>query len=132
MKFSDEVKQQILEGFLDIFTRISSKEYQKRIWIRGEGPEVDAFDDTVCDFFVECDSIIENYGYFKITESQRQILINFRNIFRVFSDENNWPQEFIDTPEWTKVTEMAQEVLKAFNYRGKSALGNSKRKGDLG
>lgn len=39
-----------MTGFIDIFTRISSKEYQKRIWIDGKGPEVDDFDDTVSDF----------------------------------------------------------------------------------
>lgn len=36
-EFSHEVKKQILEGFIDIFTRISNKEFQKRIWIKGEG-----------------------------------------------------------------------------------------------
>lgn len=117
MKMSDENKKQILEGFIDIFTRISSKVYQKRIWIRGEGPEVDDFDDTACDFFVECDSILENYTDFGITDSQYQILKQFRDKFRIFSDENNWPQKFIDTPEWGKIVEMAKEILRAFNYQ---------------
>lgn len=108
-------KKQILDGFIDVFTRIASKEYQKRIWINGEGPEVDDYDDTVNDFFVECDSILENYTDFGISASQYQILKKFRDQFRSFSDENNWPQEFIDTPEWREITEMAEEILKAFN-----------------
>src|SRR5947208_2688825 len=106
MEISNEDKKQILEGFIDIFTRIASREYQKRIWVNGEGPEVDDFDDTVNDFFLECDSILENYKDFGITESQYQILKKFIDQFRTFSDENNWPQEFIDTPEWEKITEM--------------------------
>ena len=39
MQLSEKDKRQILEGFIDIFTRISNKEYQKRIWVKGEGPE---------------------------------------------------------------------------------------------
>src|SRR5690242_12774447 len=105
MEISNEDKRQILEGFIDIFTRISSKDYQRRIWVNGEGPEVDDFDDTVNDFFVECDSILENYKDFGITDNQYQILKKFRDQFLKFSDENNSAQEFIDTSEWEKITE---------------------------
>lgn len=117
MKMSNEDKKQILEGFIDIFTRISNKEYQKRVWIRGEGPEVDDFDDTANDFFIECDSILENYKDFGITENQYQCLKKFREKFEIFSDENHWPYKFIDSTEWDKITEMANEILKVFNYQ---------------
>jgi hypothetical protein len=118
MQFSDEVKKQIVEGFIDIFTRISSKEFQKRIWIKGEGPEEDGYDDTVCDFFLGCDSIIENYKDFGITESQCNLLSKFRDLFDKFVVESRHylPEEFIDTPEWGEITDMAKEVLEAFNY----------------
>ncbi len=117
MKISDENKKQILEGFIDIFTRISSKEYQKRIWIKGEGPEVDSFDDTVNEFFIECDSILENYKDFGILENQYQFLKSFRDKFRIFSNEHDLPEEFIDTPEWDTICGMALEILKVFNYK---------------
>jgi hypothetical protein len=38
-------------------------------------------------------------------------------MFEAFSDGHNWPAEFIDTPEWTKITEKAKEVLKAFHWK---------------
>lgn len=117
MTISDENKKQILEGFIDIFTRISSKGYQKRVWVKGEGPEADSFDDTVCDFFIECDSILENYKDFGILENQYQLLKKFRDKFRIFSDEHDLPEEFIDVPEWTTICVMALEILKAFNYK---------------
>lgn len=117
MKISNEDKRQILEGFIDIFTRIASKESQKRIWVNGEDPEVDDFDDSVNDFFVECDSILENYKDFEITGNQYQILKKFRNQFRIFSEANNWPQKFIETQEWGEITEMAKEILKSFNWK---------------
>lgn len=117
MQLSDKDKKQILEGFIDIFTRISNKEYQKRIWIRGEGPEVDDFDDTVCDFFGECDPILENYKDFGITDNQYKLLIKFRDDFRKFSKKHDLPPDFLDFPEWEKIVQMAKGVLKAFNHQ---------------
>jgi len=109
-------RKQILETLIRITDHIADKKYQKRVWIRGEGPECDDFDETVNYFFGEIDSILNEYKEFGITENQFQVLKNFRDKFEAFSDKNNWPSEFIDTPEWNEITEMAKEVLKAFNY----------------
>lgn len=117
---TNEDKKQILESFLETIEGISDKDYQKRIWIRGEGPEVDDFDETVCHFFQEGDGIIEKYKDFGLTERQHQLLKKFRSQFKTFSDENDIPEEFIDTPEWAKITNLANEVLKAFNYQKNS------------
>ena len=57
-------RKQILVSCLETIKDISDKEYQKRVWIRGEGPEVDDFDEAVCDFFGDGDPIIENYKDF--------------------------------------------------------------------
>ena len=32
------------------------------------------------------------------------------------------PQDFIDTPEWTKITELAKDVLVAFDWKPKNKL----------
>jgi len=117
MQLSDEEKKQILTSVLETIEGISDKGYQKRVWIRGEGPECYDFDEACCDFFGDGDPLIENYKDFGITESQYRLLKTFRDKFRAFSRKNNWPPEFIDTPEWEKIMEMAKEVLKAFNYQ---------------
>lgn len=117
MKLTEEAKKDILTCVMDRVAAIADREYQKRVWIRGEGPECDDFDETCCNFFQDGDGIIQNYKDFKIAENQYQILKKFREKFRAFSDENNWPQEFVDSPEWEKITEMANDVLKAFNYQ---------------
>jgi hypothetical protein len=106
-------RKQIMETFLSILDNISDKEYQKRVWIRGEGPD---FTETVCHFFDDGDPILNNYSFYGISEYQLQLLTNFRNTFEFFSDENDIPQLFIDSPEWVKIVEMAKDVLKAFNY----------------
>ena len=113
-------RKQILESCLDTIEGISNKEYQKRVWIRGEGPEVDNFDEAVCNFFQGGDIILEKNKSFSITDKQYQILKKFHDEFEAFSDKNNWPEDFINTPEWARIMEMAKEVLKAFNYQKKS------------
>jgi hypothetical protein len=40
-------RKQILASILETIKGISDKEYQKRVWIRGEGTEVDDFDETL-------------------------------------------------------------------------------------
>src|SRR5689334_1456120 len=112
MLTADQRKYILNEHLRKIF-HISDKEYQKRIWIRAEGPECDAFDDTCCNFFDDADSILENYKDYFITDIQYHILKKFRDKFEVFADDNDWPHLFLNTPEWTEITEEAKEVLQA-------------------
>ena len=122
MAYTEEDKKYILNKHLRNISGIGDKEYQKKVWIRGEGPEVDDFDETVCYFFDNGDHILENYQDYKITESQYNILKNFRDEFESFNDGDHrpyLPEEFIDTPEWEKIMNMAKEVLKAFDYQKK-------------
>ena len=117
MKLTDEAKKDILNFVLKLVAAIADKEYQKRVWIRGEGPECDDFIETACHFSNEGNGVLEDYKDFGITESQYKTLKMFRDEFEAFSDENDFPEVFIDTPEWGRITEMAKEVLKAFNYQ---------------
>ncbi len=113
-------RNQILNSVLDTIAGISDKEYQKRIWIRGEGPECDDFDETCCNFFGDGDPLIDNYKEFGISEDQYKVLVKFRDNFEVFCAgpalEYYLTQNFIDIPEWSKIMEEAKEVLVAFNY----------------
>ena len=114
-----KIKKQVLDNFLQNLYFISDKEYQKRVWIEARGPEVHDFDEAACDFFDLGECIFNNHESYGITDNQYNLLIKFRNEFEAFSDKNNWPDDFIDTPEWAKIMEMAKEVLKAFNYQKK-------------
>lgn len=112
-------RKQIMETFLRIIHHISDKEYQKRVWIKGEGPEVDDFDETVCHFSQEGDGILEKYKDFGLSEDQYKLLRKFHGEFKTFADENYLESEFIDTPEWERITQMAKDVLEAFKYTPK-------------
>jgi len=114
-------RQQILVSCLEIIAGISDKKYQERVWIQAKGPEVDDFDETTCNFFQDGNGIIQNYKEFELTDQQYHLLVEFRDEFEIFCSgpalKYYLPQEFIDTPEWTRITEMAKEVLIAFDYK---------------
>lgn len=111
---NDRDRNQIMEAFLRMVDHISDKEYQKRAWIGGE--EAD-FDEAVCLFFGDGDPILENYKDFRITETQYKTLKKLRDAFRIFADKNDFPEEFIETPEWENIMNLAKSVLKSFNYK---------------
>ncbi|MBS0622464.1 MAG: hypothetical protein JSR80_05865 [Verrucomicrobia bacterium] len=120
MNLNDQEKEYLLNEYLRNISHILDKEYQKRVWIRQEGPECQAFDDAVCDFFDIGDPILDEYKDFGITDSQHRLLIKFRNQFREFCREHDFPEEFMDGPEWAQIMDHAKEVLRAFNYHQKS------------
>ena len=113
-------RKQILTSVLETIEGISDKEYQKRVWIRGEGSEVDDFDETTCNFFQDGNGVIQNYKDFGLSDKQHQILAKFRDEFDAFCNgpalKHYLPENFIDTPEWERIMNLAKEVLKAFDY----------------
>ena len=119
MELTKEDKEYILNEFLRNISHISDEEYQRRVWIRGEGPECDDFDETVCHFFDEGEPILERYKDYGITQTQYDLLQKFHDEFDRFSGDNYHPKEFISSLEWKRIREMAKEVLEAFNYHKK-------------
>lgn len=109
-------RKQVVKEFLRNLYRISDKEYQKRIWIEGAGPECHDFDEAVNDFFGDGEPILANHQDYGLSQSQFRVLKKFYDEFRIFANDNDFPEEFIDTPEWDKIRAMAKEVLKAFHH----------------
>jgi hypothetical protein len=109
-------RKQIVATLLRILSHISDLEYQQRVWLRGEGPEVDDFDETVDFFFDLGDPILKDYKDYGISKEQYQLLKEFRGIFEAFADTHFHPLEFITSSEWETIRDRAKEVLKAFNY----------------
>jgi hypothetical protein len=110
-------RQQIKEALFRVIDHIADKEYQRRIWIMGLGPEVDDFDETVCNFVDPADDVIKNFKEYNLTKNQAQVLERFHEIFVAFANKNDFPFEFIDTPEWQHVIDEAKKVLEAFHYK---------------
>jgi len=110
-------KKAFFERFLSYVDFISDKKSQKKAWILGVGSIYCDFGETINRFYDHEEVILKYYTDFGITDQQLAMLKSFSNEFRIFSDEHSWPPEFIDTPEWTRITEMAKEVLKAFHWK---------------
>lgn len=110
---TEDNRKDILNSFLETIKSISDIEYQRKAWIRGEPPGTD-FDETVNNYSLDAEGILEHYKDFEITETELQVLKKFDEQFRDFYRKNNWPQEFIDTPEWEKIMNFAKNVLKSF------------------
>ena len=109
-------RNRILQQFLTLISDISDKEFQMRVWIKGIGPECINFDETCDHFFIGGVDVIKNYKDYGITEHQHEILEEFKILFRKFSNDNDFPELFINSPEWQHVVDEAKKVLKAFNY----------------
>jgi hypothetical protein len=120
MNLSDADKKYTLNEFLRNISHISDEPYQKRVWILGEGPECDDFDESMCHFFDDGDPVLNDYKNFGITEAQYHLLIKLRDQLDSFSQYDYPPQKFIESSEWKKIMLMASETLEAFNYRKNS------------
>jgi len=109
-----KVRKRILQHLLLALKCLADKDFQKRVWIRGEGPEVDSFDESVNIFFDLMDCIHSSQHQYRFSEAQLDAITDFSDEFGEFSDNHDDPEEFIDTPEWDDITKKAKEVLRAF------------------
>ncbi|MDE3046506.1 MAG: hypothetical protein KGJ02_07670 [Verrucomicrobiota bacterium] len=71
---TEENKKDILDSFLKTIKSISDITYQKRAWIRGEPPGTD-FDETVNNYSLDADGILEKYKEFQIIHNVIQNLV---------------------------------------------------------
>jgi len=105
LAYTEQRKKYILTQFLNIISCVADKEYQKRVWIRAEGLEVDDFTETVCHFFDDGDPILKKYKEYKITEEQHQLLVQLREEFESFveGDRPYLPEDLYCSPlrDWT-------------------------------
>ncbi|MFA5249963.1 MAG: hypothetical protein WC371_00945 [Parachlamydiales bacterium] len=121
MTLTEENRKYILNEFLEDIWGISDLEYQKRVWLRGEGPECDSIGETINRFFDTAEFLLPKYKEFHISKNQYQILKKFYKEFEAFSQHcYQNPLEFIDSQEWARVMDRAKEVLQAFDYKSEN------------
>ena len=97
---------------------ISDAEYQERVWVRGEGPEVDSITEIYCRLFDDF-QFDEFLALCKlealITEKQLAVLRNLRKKLSRFEYDEDLPDEdIIKDPRWQEIREIAKEVLSEF------------------
>ena len=122
MNRTEESRANMLENVLCRILGVSDKAYQIRIWIEGKGPEWDDFDETTEYIISDGRDILKEYTLFNMTDEQHRCFKKFFSEYEAFCDgpaldHYYLPERFIDTPEWTAITELAKEVIKSFNYQ---------------
>lgn len=112
-------KKKILNNHLETIFGIANQDYQERVWIRGEGPEVDDYTESMCHFFDDGDPIIANYKEYAITKKQLSLLLKLREAIEDFNSNTRFElgPNFTDSPEWKKIILIAKEVLHEFDYQ---------------
>lgn len=108
-------------NFLDIFSKIANKEYQKRIWIYDLGPQVGDYEEVKYNFFVLYYCVLKNSEDYELTFRQERLLFKF---FEEFNDFNNLmegvePAFFVDTKRWNRVVKRAKKITRVFKHKNK-------------
>ena len=120
--YSNSFRRIYLNTVLLIIESLANQDYQRRVWIEGKGPEVDSFDDTICDYDQSVGVVLNNPNLYPLTEAQEGALRNLTAIFEDFYENGlgncymYQPQYFINSTEWRKISEEATKVLKVFGY----------------
>lgn len=120
MDLTDLEKKQIIESLIETISHAADKEYQRRVWIEGQGPECEDFDDFADIVIHENGALLKEYKSFGITDKQHNLLMDFQNQLKAFSrglGRDYLPRDFIATQEWGRIVELAKEILHVFSFK---------------
>jgi hypothetical protein len=111
-----DYRKRISNEFLKSAAHISHREYEEKIWAFGEESEEDGLDKTISYLIDASASIIENYKDYEITNDQWNLLKNFHDQLKAYSNASPLLR---GAHEWGEIRKTAKEMLKAFNYEEK-------------
>ena len=120
MDLTDQEKKQIIESLIETISHAADKEYQRRVWIEGRGPECEDFDDFADIIIHENGALLKEHKSFGITKKQYSLLMDFQRQLKTFSrgiGRDHLPRDFIDTQEWEGIVELSKEILHAFSFK---------------
>lgn len=103
---------------------IGDPEYQQRVWVRHEGPEMDAYDHTVMDFLERCDDIFEDSDRYEgvddvIQEALKKLYdrIEQFNYAVVAKTPEGRDDLVIAHPEWIEIQKLAVKTYQTIINR---------------
>lgn len=110
------IRKNMISGMLGMVAKIIDIPYQRRVWVRREGVEVEDFDEYVNSLDSYIDPLISKYDDYHLTIAQKKILEDFDSEFEHFCFDYNGPEEFMDTSDWQRMGILANKVLNEFNF----------------
>jgi len=120
-----------IDVVVKVLTEFSSQEFQERVWLRGEGPEVSSYEEAVNRFFDDyaADKLIDvEWRRAGLGRDKREKLASFRDALDAFNKllpNAPHPQEVLGKPEWRRVRAAARNALDALAART-GTLGDGK------
>ena len=113
---SDEWIRNVLSSVADF----ASEEYQRRVWLKGLGPEQHSYVEAVCNFFDDFGAsalIDQKWHQAGITEEQRRRLADLRDALDAFNASvREIPDDaaILSDPRWPRIRDLAGDALAAF------------------
>ncbi len=112
----NEIKISVYTLLLDTIKTIQDADFQERIWLRGEGPEVSDFGETINSYFDLYDGMVDlkkSYREYGLTFRQYWLIKRFSKKLRHYSDMTPMSpndREIVADPRWHKIRESAKHV----------------------
>lgn len=102
-----------IDGLLD---ELSDTEFQHRVWVHGEGPEVSSYSELMCGFFDDFsfDSFVEDsWEELHLSESLRSELRHIKSLLTDYNKEDSMDDEqIVNDPKWLEIVEEAKNALR--------------------
>ena len=105
----------IKDFLLQVIKEASDLEYQKRIWVRGEGPEIGSVEEFYCKFFddLNIEEIFQNYKKYDLTKKQVDLVKKLYKLLDEYSDQipiTPIDREVVGDPRWVRIQDFAKKV----------------------
>jgi hypothetical protein len=115
-----------LRRILDATRDLADERYQERVWVRGEGPEVDSSTEAVCRLIDDYDLptfLAEAAEKAWISKDQLTALERLEAALARYADkgEDGDDATRIQSPGWQKLRELAKATLETFTTPAASA-----------
>ena|SRR3970040_422076 len=121
--------REVLDRFLDqIIEPLGNPEYQERIWVRGEGPEIGSYDEDTMNFNEDCEKILEKPEDFEgIDEENIKLLQILYDMIAAFDEHSTYlTSEYttraehkliLSDPKWHEIQNFAKLVYRTLKKR---------------
>jgi hypothetical protein len=122
-------RKKMLSNIYGVLKNLSDKEYQERVWLRGEGPEVSSYEELINTLFDDFyfDELLEDNNPYNISQALFDKLINLRLKLNNYNDKDSDGNikeviQILNDSEWIKIQKLSSEVLPLL----KEEIGGSK------
>jgi len=109
-----EIDANVYQYMESCLKELSDIEFQKRIWIRGEGPEVSSYVEVVCQLFDDTgigDELSKMEDGIVLSEDLDPVFWELRELIDSI-DYREGVENILNLPKWPKVIELASRALK--------------------